>query len=329
MAVNFEMDFAPLGKLGEIYRQNQERQALQQGLQQMGLPGNMSLAQLALQQQAVQRGEARDTRDFGFQKSQAAQQQQNADRTFGFQKQQAEAAARGFEIKEIDDGAGGKRLVRVERATGRTAALPIEGDTSGGQPQNPFAMGKMTDEQSKAGLYSSRMFNAEKILRDPDVVTAATHPGQHMVGRAASGGGVTGMIANNFLGPSYQKYDQAKRDFVNAVLRRESGAVISDSEFTNAEKQYFPQPGDTEDRIKQKQANRAEAIRGIATGAGPGYRPENTFDPEGNIIPNPAPKRGVAPQTAKLPTIASPADAAKLPKGTRFLDPNGVERVVP
>lgn len=39
-----------------------------------------------------------------------------------------------------------------------------------------------------------------------------------------------------------QKFEQAKRNFVNAVLRNESGAVIADSEFKNADKQYFPQP---------------------------------------------------------------------------------------
>jgi hypothetical protein len=32
---------------------------------------------------------------------------------------------------------------------------------------------------------------------------------------------------------------------------------------------------------------------------------------------------------SSLPKVSSPAEAAKLPKGTRFLDPNGVERVVP
>jgi len=37
-------------------------------------------------------------------------------------------------------------------------------------------------------------------------------------------------------------FEQAKKNFVNAVLRLESGAVISPSEFTNADKQYFPQP---------------------------------------------------------------------------------------
>ncbi len=39
-----------------------------------------------------------------------------------------------------------------------------------------------------------------------------------------------------------QAFDQAGRNFINAVLRQESGAVISDTEFDNAYKQYIPQP---------------------------------------------------------------------------------------
>lgn len=39
-----------------------------------------------------------------------------------------------------------------------------------------------------------------------------------------------------------QVFEQSKRNFVNSVLRNESGAVISDTEFANADKQYFPQP---------------------------------------------------------------------------------------
>ncbi len=38
--------------------------------------------------------------------------------------------------------------------------------------------------------------------------------------------------------------EQAERNFVNAVLRRESGAAISPEEFVSAEKQYFAQRGD-------------------------------------------------------------------------------------
>lgn len=87
MPVNFEMDWTPIGQLAEKYRQGQERQQTQQWLQQQGLPGNISLAQLALQQQAVKRGEARDTRDFGLRQQQ-----------FDLQKRTAEAGLEGAKV---------------------------------------------------------------------------------------------------------------------------------------------------------------------------------------------------------------------------------------
>lgn len=69
-------------------------------------------------------------------------------------------------------------------------------------------------------------------------------------------------ILPDFLESSeYQQYDQAKRDFVNAVLRKESGATITDSEFANAEKQYFVQPWDKKEVIAQKKANREQALK--------------------------------------------------------------------
>lgn len=78
-----------------------------------------------------------------------------------------------------------------------------------------------------------------------------------------------GPVANFFISPENQQVAQAQRDFLNAVLRQESGAVISESEFKNANRQYFPQPGDSPEVIQQKRANRELAIKGFATSAGP------------------------------------------------------------
>lgn len=80
------------------------------------------------------------------------------------------------------------------------------------------------------------------------------------------------VFGNDLVSEDYQKLDQAKRDFVNAVLRRESGAVISPEEFENANKQYFPQPGDTPATIKQKARNRALVIESMTRDAGPTYK---------------------------------------------------------
>jgi hypothetical protein len=59
---------------------------------------------------------------------------------------------------------------------------------------------------------------------------------------------------------NYRKYDQATRNFINATLRRESGAAISPSEFANAEEQYLPKAGDPPDVLAQKAANRMQVF---------------------------------------------------------------------
>lgn len=73
----------------------------------------------------------------------------------------------------------------------------------------------------------------------------------------------------NFLNsPQGQQMTQAKRDFLNAVLRRESGAAISPTEFESGDKQYFPQPGDSQQVLNQKARNRQNALQGVVMSSG-------------------------------------------------------------
>jgi hypothetical protein len=81
-----------------------------------------------------------------------------------------------------------------------------------------------------------------------------------------------GTMANVTQSAAQQQVEQAQRNFVNAVLRQESGAVINEDEFNNAKKQYFPQPGDSDKVIKQKEQARKTTIKALETQAGPGLR---------------------------------------------------------
>lgn len=72
---------------------------------------------------------------------------------------------------------------------------------------------------------------------------------------------------------TFQRYDQAGRNFINAVLRRESGAAVSASEFDNARRQYLPQPGDGPDVKAQKQRNRQTARETLIRASGSAYTP--------------------------------------------------------
>jgi hypothetical protein len=72
-----------------------------------------------------------------------------------------------------------------------------------------------------------------------------------------------GEFGEYFKDEDLKSYDQAKRNFVNAVLRRESGAAIADSEFLSADLQYFPVAGDTPKTIAQKRLNRLRAYESL------------------------------------------------------------------
>lgn len=69
--------------------------------------------------------------------------------------------------------------------------------------------------------------------------------------------------------PEQQQVDQARRNFITAVLRKESGAVIGPNEYRDEERKYFPQLGDSEKVIKQKQDARKLAIQALEAQAGP------------------------------------------------------------
>lgn len=74
--------------------------------------------------------------------------------------------------------------------------------------------------------------------------------------------------------------EQAKRDFINAKLRPESGASIADPEYANVDKQYFPQWGDTREVIAQKRRNREAAIFGTSRAAGQNYEQPQIRQPQ-------------------------------------------------
>lgn len=125
-------------------------------------------------------------------------------------------------------------------------------------PQNKAGGGKpLTEGQSKSLVFASRMQEANDTLdKLSGAGTVNSIPGSTLP--------VVGAAINAVGGQGNQQLVQAKRDFINAVLRRESGAAIASSEFDNADKQYFPQIGDTSAVIAQKRKNREIATRGIA-----------------------------------------------------------------
>jgi len=150
-------------------------------------------------------------------------------------------------------------------------SAPEGGNAVGVKPTNPYALpGRPTEEQGKAAGFATRMVQGHNIINE---LEAAAIDGWEAVKARVPGG------ANFIISEQKQRLEQGKRNYINAILRRESGAVISPEEFANADKQYFPQPGDSPAVIAQKRANREIAIEGVMGSAGPGFKVPEEYKP--------------------------------------------------
>lgn len=143
-----------------------------------------------------------------------------------------------------------------------------------GPDGRPLAGKPPTEGQSNTAIFAARAAESNRILGD--LAQQGELHGGAIKGAADSVpliGQALGSVVNVTPGakpsPAQQQVEQARRDFINAVLRKESGAVIADSEFANAERQYFPQRGDSPEVIAQKARNREVAIAGLSQAAGP------------------------------------------------------------
>jgi hypothetical protein len=189
----------------------------------------------------------------------------------------------GYSIHVEEDASGNKRLVRV-------ATAGPEGPINTGPqapPNNPLVSGKLNADQSKAAGFTDRMAKAHDIISGNEDINEPSFD----ITQPAKGSYVGGVLQsipavrdspmfNSMIGAPRQQTIQAQRDFVNAILRKESGAAISQGEFNNAEKQYFPQPGDGPEVIAQKRQNRLTAMQSMAREGGPGYRPPPSILPQ-------------------------------------------------
>jgi hypothetical protein len=119
----------------------------------------------------------------------------------------------------------------------------------------PQSIGKSkpaTAEQFKVAGFARRLEQSEDVFADLEK--------QGYDRTDKTGAAFNAIVPRAFESDDYKTQEQAERNFVNAVLRRESGAAISPTEFENAEQQYFPRPGDPPQLVEQKAANRKQVL---------------------------------------------------------------------
>ena len=99
-----------------------------------------------------------------------------------------------------------------------------------------------------------------------------------------------GYAPERFKSSERKNYEAAQKDFIGAVLRKESGASISDEEFQREAEKFFPLAGDDQENIQFKQLLRKQAINNLKTSANIRYVKDNQtgetveIDPFGNVL---------------------------------------------
>lgn len=146
----------------------------------------------------------------------------------------------------------------------RQEAAALKAKMSGG------GGGKMTEYQGKAAGFALRMNQAEQDFMDiTDKGYDPKNSGNQNWKKLIRVKGL-GYIAKLALPVPEDviRQAQAEDNFLNATLRQESGAAISQGEYEVGDKQYFPQPNDPPEVLEQKRRNRIAVMSAMQTIAG-------------------------------------------------------------
>ncbi len=209
---------------------------------------------------------------------------QQIDRQLNFDQQQVTFADKALtnaqsSIQKSIDTYGAASVYKQARATGDpTAVARINATMGNGFDLHTAAAHPTLDEQYKQleiqNLQSQ--INARNNPA-PKPQTQAQLVAQGYAQRAVAANATISRLGSQFTDitaigghlPSFlqtadrQAYEQAKREFINSVLRPESGASISPSEFASAEKEYFPQQGDGSQAVYNKAIDRQLKINSL------------------------------------------------------------------
>lgn len=119
-------------------------------------------------------------------------------------------------------------------------------------------------DQSNAFSYATRMIESSDIINQVSDDVANMSKGEYIYQKSL------GKLPywSSLQSETIQKQEQAEQNFINAILRKESGAAIAPSEYTNAQKQYFPQPWDSAAVLEQKRKNRLTSLKWISAATG-------------------------------------------------------------
>lgn len=132
---------------------------------------------------------------------------------------------------------------------------------------------KLTESESKDALFAERMLRSERDLssviptNDKGDFTKYNPTGAAQAWMPDDPKWSNLWTANMVNSKEWQQYRRAARESLSAILRKDTGAAVTDEEFNTYFPTYFPIPGDSPQVVKQKEKARnmvAQGLRGAS-----------------------------------------------------------------
>tara|TARA_B110000090_G_scaffold23902_1_gene23606 strand:+ start:39 stop:1043 length:1005 start_codon:yes stop_codon:yes gene_type:complete len=176
-------------------------------------------------------------------------------------------------------------MLSAGKQNGLSLTVGPDGTVTLNQGGTGAASKPLSGNEGKATGFFMRANASNKVITELE--ETGTEFGQWVLGKIP--------LTNWARSPDFQRLDAAKRDWISAVLRLESGAAIAASEFDNYDKAYFPQVGDSAAVLSQKRTTRnliAQTLK-VQAGKGVSQTPVSTssssptvkvYDAQGNLI---------------------------------------------
>ncbi|MEN5106654.1 hypothetical protein [Brucella anthropi] len=139
-------------------------------------------------------------------------------------------------------------------------SLQVDPETGAISFQQGGNIKPMTEGQSKDTTYATRAAGALPIL---------DQYGNALTSITEQVGGNLPVAGNYIKSPEYQQAEQAGTEFLQAILRKDTGAAITKEETQEYGRVYLPQPGDSAEVLTQKKAARARALNALEAGMTP------------------------------------------------------------
>lgn len=191
-----------------------------------------------------------------------------ADRKRALDREEAEMkTVSDLSIDALQNGAPTSVVAQMRQAKTTTDAIKIGGSYVGAQDRlmKSLQMENLRSEINKRDMEMADA-GADGIKRTQSewaalgfgerMLTASLKIDEYAKDFSGVGAALGGYLPNLLKSTERQQFEQSERNYINATLRRESGATISPEEFANAKQQYIPQPGDSAETLVLKKINR-------------------------------------------------------------------------